>query len=361
MTARERFLRTMNYEAVDRPLVIALEPFEAAGIRRWRREGLTAEQPPAQALGMDWLELVPLSFSPLPDWEYRVVAEDEEYITAVGWLGATVRRRKDEPEMYYGHVDHAIKTRQDWEQCKWRFRADAPERQPADLEALAARLAQSEQPVGLHIFPFFFRLAFYLMGMERFMTAFYEEPELIHDMFSFWGEFVLATLRPVLGKVARGDARLDFVTFAEDLAYKQATHISPRIYEEFWLPYQDPIVEALHAAGVPVVCMWTAGNAAPLLPLMLDHGINCTWPLERAAGMDPPALRAQFGKELRLGGGVPKEALIAGPAAIDREIEHLRPLMAAGGYVPALDDMVPPEVGLETYRYYLEKMREIRL
>ena len=32
MTARERFLRTMNYEPVDRPLVIALEPFEAADL-----------------------------------------------------------------------------------------------------------------------------------------------------------------------------------------------------------------------------------------------------------------------------------------------------------------------------------------
>jgi uroporphyrinogen decarboxylase len=356
MTARERFLRVMNYEPVERPLVVALEPFEAAGVRRWRREGLTDQAPPAPALGMDWLELVPLNFGPLPDWEYRVVAEEEEYITAVGWLGATVRRRKDEPEMYYGHVDHAVKTRQDWEECKWRFRADTPGRLGEDLEALAARLEGSAQPVGLHIFPFFFRLAFYLMGMERFMTAFYEEPELIHDMFSFWGEFVLATLRPVLGNV-----RLDFVTFAEDLAYKQGPHISPRIYQEFWLPYQDPIVEAVHAAGVPVVCMWTAGNAAPLLGLMLEHGINCTWPLERAAGMDPPALRARFGRELRLGGGVPKEALIAGPAAVDRELDYLRPLMAQGGYVPALDDMVPPEVPLATYRYYLERMREIRL
>jgi uroporphyrinogen decarboxylase len=355
MTARERFRRIMNYEPVDRPLVIALEPYESFGYQRWLDEGLP-EGPPAEALGTDWLELVPVSFGPRPAWEERVLAEDDEHVTQVGFLGATIRRRKEAPEMYYGHVDHAVKTRQDWEDCKWRFRADTAGRRPADLEELAEKLEASEQPVGLHIFPFFFRLAFYLMGMERFMTAFYEEPDLIHDMFSFWGEFVRETLQPVLEKV-----QLDFVTFAEDLAYKQAPHISPRVYAEFWLPYQDPIVEELHAAGVPVLCMWTAGNAEALLPLMLEHGINCTWPLERAAGMDPPTLRTKFGRELRLGGGIPKEALIAGPEAIDREIEYLKPLMAEGGYVPAVDDMVPPEVPLATYQHYLKKMRQVRL
>lgn len=356
MTAREIFLRTMNYQPVDRPPVLALEPYESVGLRRWEEQGLPPGASPAEALGMDWLELIPVCFGPLPPWEERVLSEDEVYITQIGFLGATLRRRKEAPAMYYGHVDHAVKTRQDWEDCKWRFRADTAGRLPADLEALATKLAASEQPVGLHIFPFFFRLAFYLMGMERFLTAFYEEPELIHDMFSFWGQFVRETLRPLLAAV-----KLDFVTFAEDLAYKNGPHISPRLYEQFWLPYQSPVVEALQEAGVPVICMWTAGNVEPLLPLLLEHGINCTWPLERAAGMDPLAVRAKFGQALLLGGGVPKEALIAGPEAVDREIERLRPLMAEGGYVPAVDDMVPPEVPLATYRHYVERMQEMRL
>ncbi len=355
MTAREIFLRTMRYEPVERPLVIALEPYEQYGVDRWREQGLPAGQSPERALGMDRLELVPVSFSSLPDWETRVIAEDDEYITEVGWLGATIKRRKDAPGMYYGHVDHAVKTRQDWEECKWRFRAETEGRLPADLDALAAQLEASDQPVGLHVFPFFMRLGFYLMGMERFLTAFHEEPDLMHDMFGFWGEFVLETLRPLLGKV-----RLDFVTFAEDLAYTKAPHISPRVYEEFWLPYQDPIVEALHGAGVPMVCEWSAGNLEPLLPLMLDHGINCTWPLERQAGMDAYAVRSKYGRDLRLGGGFPKEALIAGPEAVDREIERLRPLMEEGGFVPALDDMVPPEVPWATYRHYVERMKSLR-
>jgi hypothetical protein len=355
MTPRERFLRTMNYEPVDRPLAIAFEPFESFTTDRWREQGLAPDQSPVEALGMDYLRLVPVHFGPLPALEHRVLEETDTHITETDWLGSTVRRRKDAPGMYYGHVDHAVKTRQDWEALKERFRPDTPGRLPADLDQLAADLETSDQPVGLHVFPFFMRLGFYLMGMERFLTAFYEEPDLMHDMFAFWGDFVLQTLRPLLGQV-----RLDFVTFAEDLAYTKAPHISPRVYEQFWLPYQDPIVEALHAAGVPLVVEWSAGNLEPLLPLMVEHGINCTWPLERQAGMDAYAVRARYGRDLRLGGAFPKQALIAGPEAVDREIAYLLPLMQEGGFVPAVDDMPPPEVPWATYRYYIEQMQGIR-
>ena len=40
MNDRERFRRIMAYEPVDRPPVLALEPFEESAIARWRKEGL---------------------------------------------------------------------------------------------------------------------------------------------------------------------------------------------------------------------------------------------------------------------------------------------------------------------------------
>jgi hypothetical protein len=60
-----------------------------------------------------------------------------------------------------------------------------------------------------------------------------------------------------------------------------------------------------------------------LLTDMQKHGFNCTWPLEVMAGMDAPALRLQYGSAHRLEGYIAKEAVIAGPQAIDREIDRL--------------------------------------
>jgi uroporphyrinogen decarboxylase len=94
---------------------------------------------------------------------------------------------------------------------------------------------------------------------------------------------------------------------------------------------------------------------------MLAHGFNCTWPLEVVAGMDAPGLRRRFGRDLRLGGNIAKEAVIAGPAAIDRELERLLPLIHAGGFLPALDDMASPDMPFAHYRYLIERLQGIRL
>lgn len=166
----------------------------------------------------------------------------------------------------------------------------------------------------------------------------------------------MKTIRPLLGRV-----RIDGVSFTEDLAYKGGPHISPKINEEFWLPYQDPIVDELRRHGTEIICLWTAGNIDVLLPMLLEHGVNCFWPVERGSGMDPVVLRSKYGRVLRMGGGIPKETLIAGPAAIDREIRRLLPLIKEGGYLPAIDDVVPPEVPFENYRHYANAIRSVEL
>lgn len=355
MTSRIRFQKLMQYQAVDRLPLVALEPYESAGLDRWRTEGLPAGLSPEQYLGMDGLRKVGLHLGPIPGFEPRVLWEDEAGWAETEGMGATVYRRREAPNMYYGYIDHPVKSREDWARYKERYQADAPGRAPADLDALAADLSAAEVPVGLDLFPFFFRTGFYLMGMQRFLTAFYDMPDLLHDMFATVATLALTGLRALLARV-----KLDYVTFAEDLAYRGGPHISPRTYAEFWLPYQQPLLAELQRHGVPVICLWTSGNIHPLLPLLLESGFNCTWPAERAAGMDPVELRRRFGRALRLGGGIAKEALIAGPEAINRELEHLAPVIADGGYLPAVDDMVPPEVPLSHYRHCVEALRKIR-
>jgi uroporphyrinogen decarboxylase len=72
-------------------------------------------------------------------------------------------------------------------------------------------------------------------------------------------------------------------------------------------------------------------------------------------------LRKKYGKELKMSGGIPKSCLSGGPSAIDAEIDKLMPLIQEGGFIPALDDMVSPEVPLETYRYFIRKIKTLSL
>jgi len=357
MTDRERFLRIMRYEDVDRLPVMALEPFEQTAIERWHNEGLPAERTPVDFLGMCHLEYLSVGLSPRPPFPERVISEDEEYIFETTAMGATVKRRKDAPSLFYGHIDHPIKTRADWDAYKERLAPGPEGRLPEDWDSEAVRrFNECDRPVGFCFFPFFFRLGFYTMGMERFLTAFHEEPDLMHDMFAVGGEIVLRRMRPILEAV-----QVDFAMFNEDFAGKNGPLISPKMYAEFWNPYQDPILRLLKEHDVPVICQWSAGEFHSLVPDMMAHGYNCTWPLELVAGMDAADMRKRYGRELLLGGNIPKEAVIAGPDAIDRDIERLMPLIREGGFIPALDDMAPRECPFSHYRHMIERLQSIRL
>jgi hypothetical protein len=358
MNARERFLRVMFYQEVDCLPVLAVEPYETALVDRWVREGHLPDPSPEKTLGMDQILQVPINFGPIPPFDQRILHENAETYIQITDLGATVIRKKEAPLTYYGHIDHPVKTLADWKQYSLRFDPYSSGRwvSTGGKGETFAALNNLEHPVGISIFPFFFRLGFYTLGMERFLTAFHDEPGLIHEMFSFWSHFILETVRPVLEHV-----KVDVIFFGEDLAYKNNTLISPRVYREFWHPYQDPIIRLIQEHEVPLICQWSSGKLDALLPDMLDHGINCTWPLDCSAGIDAQQLRARYGRNLRLVGNIPVKALLTGPRAIDMEIARLMPLIREGGFIPALDDMVPMETPFEHYRYLIDSIRDIRL
>ncbi len=59
-------------------------------------------------------------------------------------------------------------------------------------------------------------------------------------------------------------------------------------------------------------------------------------------------------------GGYDKLALERGRAAIDAELEAHPELMKEGGLVLMPDHLITPDTPLENYRYYLERVRQLR-
>ena len=96
------------------------------------------------------------------------------------------------------------------------------------------------------------------------------------------------------------------------------------------------------------------GDCRLLLPDMLGAGVNGTHPCEVAAGMDPVALRRQFGRDLRMGGGFDKRIVARGPEAVRHEFARLAPVIREGGYVPGIDHSISADVSWDNYRCYLD-------
>jgi uroporphyrinogen decarboxylase len=77
-------------------------------------------------------------------------------------------------------------------------------------------------------------------------------------------------------------------------------------------------------------------------------------PCEVAAGIDVGELRAEYGQEVLLAGGIDKRALAAGKPQIKAELEKRYRTAELGGYIPGIDHGVPPDVSWENYCYYVE-------
>ena len=76
--------------------------------------------------------------------------------------------------------------------------------------------------------------------------------------------------------------------------------------------------------------------------------------------MDYRNLRREFGRDLRLIGGIDLDALRRDKEAIRREVEEkVPPLVADGGYVPLADGRVRSDVPYENYVYYRTLLQKI--
>ena len=356
MSSRDDFLALMDYRRAERLPLMVIDPYESLTVDRWHQEGVPPGIWPATFLRLDPSPGISVNFYPNPPFEKVRLSENErEYVETDEW-GCTVLRHKAAPGMYYGFLDHPVKTMEDWLRYKERLNPAFPGRlSPAPTEFIA-RAKASGTAVGVNLWPWFFRYGFYLMGMERFLTAFYDLPELIHDIFAHIAEITITTLKPVLSQVT-----IDWVAYSEDLAFRNGPHISPALYRKFWLPHQNPVTQMFRDAGVPVISLYTSGNCEALLPLALENGINATWPCERNSRMDPLLLRQKYGRDLRLVGGIAHHCLVGSKADIDAEVQRLIPLAREGGFIPMLDDMIPPEVPFENYCHCIEAMRAISL
>jgi hypothetical protein len=112
---------------------------------------------------------------------------------------------------------------------------------------------------------------------------------------------------------------------------------------------------------VKTIIFQTYANARILIPSILRWGFNCLWACEvNIDAMDYLSLRREFGRDLRLIGGIDLDALRRDKAAIRNEIEKkVPPLIADGGYIPLADGRVREDVPYENYVYYRQLLQKI--
>jgi uroporphyrinogen decarboxylase len=100
------------------------------------------------------------------------------------------------------------------------------------------------------------------------------------------------------------------------------------------------------------------GKIDALVPIWLENGVNTMFPIEVGiwnASIQP--WRERYGRQIRGVGGMDKRVFAYDYAAVDAEIDRLKPLVDLGGYIPCPDHRIPPDARWENVQYYCEKLR----
>lgn len=357
MNERERFVNYLTSQPVDRIPFMEMG-FWTETLERWHHEGLprwvTHDRHIEAYLGLDlsfnrnWL---PINDEVYPPFEVEVL-EDNETTQIIRDENGVLLRQQKRMKTIPQFIRFPVENEADYERLLPRLNGMDPERYADDFdEDLHWRRVRGEI-VGMNLRSFF-GFPRKLMGLEKWCTAFYDQPRLVERMIADRLQFAKDLLARVLQ-----NGELDFVQVWEDMAFKTAPFISPRFVRQYMLPAYQELVAFLRQGGVKVILVDSDGHVQSLLPIWLEAGIDGCLPCEIAAGSDPVELRRQL-PGCRLMGGLDKRAIASGRDGVDAELRHVQPLLQEGAYIPFVDHFVPPDISYEIFRYYLDRRREM--
>lgn len=311
----------MSYGAPDRV------PYFEEGIRKdvlhaWRKQGLARGADPATLFPSDQRERIEVDLEPRPRFvSKRVKMTDLK-----------------------------------------KFKRSLDSTDPKRLPRRWSRRVRSWQSRDHVLMLYVHRGLFLTMGVRNWksfaslMELLIDQPDVVRKRMQIQGEFAARLTDRILQEVD-----IDAIVFSEPIGGNDRPLISPKMYEELVLKSYAPILDVLRHHKVATVCLQTFANARILIPGLLKWGFNCLWACEvNIEAMDYRSLRKEFGRDLRLIGGIDLDALRKDKAAIRQEIEEkVPPLIEDGGFIPLADGRVRADVPFENYVYYRRLLEKV--
>ena len=350
LTGLERIGRILRREPVDR--IGLFEHFWGDTQKKWTAEGhLKDGEDLAAHFGFDigtcWC------FNMVADLDFvpEVLEETAETVLTRDGNGAVLRRHKlhdATPE----HVDFMVKERRAWqEKVKPLLK---PERRRINFDAYRAARRWNAQAqrffcwAGVNVF----ELMHPVCGHEHMLVGMAADPAWVRDMVDTYAGLTVALMEILFAEAGRPDG----IWFYEDMGFKGHPFMSPAMYRQIVMPGHARTFAYAHSLGLPVI-VHSCGYVEPLVPGLIEAGMDCLQVIEIKAGMDLLRLKRQFGDRTAFCGGMDARNLVANnKKAIREELEAKIPVVKRGsGYILHSDHSIPTTCEYDTYRFFVEE------
>ena len=301
---------------------------------------------------------VPVNYWIYPLFENKTFYEDDRTIEVQDDWGIRKREFKDLSSMPLW-LEFPVKNRSDWETIKEeRFNLDSIGERffpGIDKDVFLEKARNSTAPLVLYFAPAagFFGSLRTLMGDEKILMTYYDDPGLITDMADHLCELWLA-----IAEELTKELDFDILYFWEDMSYKQGSLISPDMIRKYMLPYYKRLIDYMRSKGTYTVMIDSDGYVGELIEVFGEVGVNLFTPFERQAGNDLILYRKKY-PELVMMGGFDKNTLFKGKDYIDEELKLMTEMIKMGGFIPHADHWIPHNASWENFKYYRNKLNEI--
>lgn len=382
MTDRTRAMAVLHYEPYDRLPIVhfgfwdqTLEKWAAEGhisqelARNWD-DGNVHDAEISRTLGFDfnWGGAYHAGTRLWPAFERKVVEEFADGSRHVFGGDGVVILEKPGAVSIPTEIRHTLVDRKSWEEhYKWR------------LQFMDVRVTESEVRCNDRMLPWtkggleflqkgerdypypiycgsLYGFVRNIVGFEGICYMQADDPELYTEIIDTVGELCYT----VVSKVLATGAKFDFGHFWEDICFKNGPCVAPKTFYEKVGPHYKRITDLLKAHGIDIVSLDCDGCIDALIPTWIDNGVNTMFPIEVGtwdANITP--WREKYGRRLRGVGGMNKVVFTRDRAAVDAEIERLKPQVELGGFIPCPDHRLAPDSKWENVLYYTERMRKV--
>lgn len=199
---------------------------------------------------------------------------------------------------------------------------------------------------------------FYGLGtgdFENWMMTLACEPDYVHRLYERLVDTWIENLKRFADAV---EERVQILQICDDFGTQQSLFLSVDMFRRLVMPHYQRGLEWIHQHTDMKVLLHSDGAIFPLLPSLIEMGVDIINPVQTsAAGMDPVQLKQQFGRQLTFWGGsldcqktLPYGTVDQVQAEVRQHVEVFAP---GGGYVFAsvhnVQANVPPENVIAMY------------
>jgi uroporphyrinogen decarboxylase len=355
MTARERVGNLLQRKPADRAAFH--ESLWGETVKRWTDEGHLKENEDLtihfkmELRRAGWFNCI--ANLDIPE---TIIEEDDETKLTRNGNGALLRHWKNKsgtPE----HVDFLVKDCEGWEQHIKPFLK--PDRRRVDFEGYReARKTAAERHeffcwAGINVFEQMHPMC----GHEHMLVGMALDPDWILEVARTYADLTIAMWEMLFAEEGLPDG----IFFFEDMGFKEKPFMSPAMYRELIMPAHKRTCAWAHSKGLQVI-MHSCGFVEPLVPHMIEAGIDMLQAMEVKAGMDVVRLNKLYGDKIGFMGNIDiREVISNNRNRIDAELKKkIMPLMKTKTpYILCSDHSTPPDVDYETFLYFRDRGLEL--